>query len=87
MIVRAQTYSLKEIAIASNIKYGTLLTRAKRLRKAGILPPVEPHRKTMYTYEQAKALMRTPEKRGAPRLAAINSLKRQMINDGYSVRK
>ncbi|MBR2800322.1 MAG: MerR family transcriptional regulator [Oscillospiraceae bacterium] len=82
------TYTIREIAEATGINEKTLGNRAKVLRKAGELPPIKGRAQARYTYDQVKKIvMQTLRGPAKPRPAAIEALKRQLMNDGYPVNR
>jgi hypothetical protein len=82
-----ETWSIKEIARTTGILDKTLSSRARALRKKGELPPVDRRTRAMYTYEQVTKLISKPVRPMKPRQAAIDVLKRKLLNDGYPINK
>ena len=75
-----ETYTIKEISVASGISTQTLNSRRKRM---GMDAPKDGEG---YTLEQAKALIKRP-KRGRPfSQQKANRLRQRLQNDGVTVK-
>ena len=75
-----ETYTIKEISVASGINVTTLNSRRKRM---GMEAPKDGEG---YTLEQAKQLIRRPQ-RGRPySQQKANRLRQRLQNDGFTVK-
>ena len=75
-----ETYTIKEISVASGIPVPTLNSRRKRM---GMEAPKDGEG---YTLEQAKALIKRPQ-RGRPfSQQKANRLRQRLQNDGFTVK-
>lgn len=80
MLRAEETYSMKEISVASGIPVPTLNSRRKRMGMEA------PKGDEGYTLEQAKQLIRRPQ-RGRPYSQhKANRLKQRLQNDGFTVK-
>ena len=79
-------FNMKEIALATGVDEKTLMSRKTALVKAGEIESVKGKR-SEYTYEEVKKLLRRPLKPGEPRGEYITALKRQLQTDGYTIKK
>lgn len=86
MDARNLKYNLAEIALASGVDPKTLQARRAALVKAGEMESVKGKR-SEYTYDEVKKLLRNPRKPGEPRGEYVNALKLQLKNDGYTIAK
>lgn len=78
-------YNLTEIATALGIDGATINKRKAALVKAWEIEAGKGKRE--YTYDEVKKLAREPRKPGQPRPQYIDALKRQLINDGFTIKK
>lgn len=79
MINPKETFTMKEISLATGIDAGKMNSRYKvRIRSEEL-----PAGLKSFTYEQVKILL-TTRKRGAPDLRKVDQLKRQLIDDGFA---
>ena len=75
-----ETYTMKEISVASGINRQTLASRRKRMGMEA------PKNGEGYTLEQAKALIKRPM-RGRPfSQQKANRLRQRLQNDGFTVK-
>jgi len=79
-------FNMKEIALATGVDEKLLMSRKTALVKAGEIESVKGKR-SEYTYEEVKKLLRRPLKPGEPRGEYITALKRQLQTDGYTIKK
>jgi len=85
-----QRYTCKEIAASTGIKATTLKSRALKLRKAGLLPPIKNKVEASYTYDEVKLIVKAPPRRNGPhrvRKHVVDALRMKLLNDGYPIRK
>lgn len=79
-------FNLKEVALATGMDEKALLARKTALVKAGEIETVKGKR-SEFTYDEVKKLLRKPLKPGEPRGEYVTALKRQLQTDGYTIKK
>ena len=79
-------FNMKEISMATGMDENTLQARKIALVKAGELETVKGKR-SEFTYDEVKKLLRRPLKPGEPRGEYVTALKRQLQTDGYTIKK
>ena len=86
MDVTKAKFLMKEISMATGIDVKTLTARKAVLVKSGELETVKGKR-SEFTYDEVKKLLRKPAKPGEPRTEYVTALKRQLQTDGYTIKK
>ena len=79
-------FNIAEIHLATGIEVKTLQARRAALVKSGEIEAVKGKR-SEYTYEEVKKLLRKPLKPGEPRGEFVTALRRQLQTDGYTIKK
>lgn len=80
MTNHGETYTIKEISVASGINRQTLVSRRKRLGMEA------PKNGEGYTLEQAKALIKRPQPGRPYSQQKANRLRQRLQNDGITVK-
>ena len=75
-----ETYTIKEISVASGICRQTLISRRRRLGMEA------PKNGEGYTLEQAKALIKRPQPGRPYSQQKANRLRQRLQNDGFTVK-
>ena len=77
------TYTIKEISMATGMPVQTLRGHYYKLRDAGAMPGGL----KAFTYAQARQLLHKQARGKKPRPELVTALKRQLQNDGYTIKK
>lgn len=78
-------YNMAEISAATGIDTKTLMARKTQLMKTGEIPVSKGYRE--FEYSEVMKLITRPKKKGEPRADYIQTLKRQLQTDGFTVKK